>query len=156
MTQDVRREDLSPARDTKEEKKAAEPTPDNTSHVIDVDDQMVSTHNSICFSYRFIQETDDEAVDPWSSFSWPDYDADKYEERPRVITRSMMKKDQEQEKTPGFFKGVADWFMGNIKPKEESMDVEPDEPVTEEREVVSEVQFVSLLEACSDEEIVVR
>ena len=126
-----------------------------------------------------IQETD--TKDPGSQQG---YEAEKYQEQRGVTTRSMVvkkdqeeevtsrsmmvKKDQEEEKpsTSGLFgavKSVAssavNLLLGNNKPKEDAMDVDPADPVEpemEDGEQVAEVQFVSLLESCSEDEIAVR
>lgn len=111
-----------------------------------------------------IQETD--TKDPGNQQG---YEAEKYQEQRGITTRSMVvKKDQEEEKpsTSGLFgavKSVAssavNLLLGNTKPKEDAMDVDPADPVEpemEDGEQVAEVQFVSLLESCSEDEIAVR
>ena len=78
---------------------------------------------------------------------------------------------QEEEKNSGVFsalktagQAVIGLITGSNKSKEDSNEVDladpseavKPEPVMEEREELTEAQFVSLLETCSEEEIVVR
>ena len=92
----------------------------------------------------------------------PDYKAEEYaEEGKGMVTRSMAaRKEQGQEKSSGIFNTVKSaWtkmFRGSNENNEDGMKEEPTGPAEEEDEQITEVQFASLMESISEDEIVVR
>ena len=89
-----------------------------------------------------------------------------------MVTRSMAaRKEQGQEKSSGIFNTVKSavnsatataaatvtkMFRGSNENNEDGMKEEPTEPAEEEDEQITEVQFASLMESISEDEIVVR
>ena len=81
-----------------------------------------------------------------------------------MVTRSMAaRKEQGQEKSSGIFNtmksAVTKFFGGkneNNENNEDGMKEEPTGPAEEEDEQITEVQFASLMESISEDEIVVR
>ena len=98
-----------------------------------------------------------------------DYKAEDYaEEGKGMVTRSMAaRKEQGQEKSSGFYNtmksalnsataNMTKMFRGSNENNEDEIKEEPTGPAVEEDEQITEVQFASLLESISEDEIVVR
>ena len=98
----------------------------------------------------------------------PDYKAEEYaEEGKGMVTRSMAaRKEQGQEKSSGIFNTMKSAvnsatasikiFLGSNENNEDEIKEEPTGPAEEEDEQITEVQFASLMESISEDEIVVR